>query len=283
MRRTNLIVLIVAILMGGIAAYMARNFIAAQNVQTASPQMTMVVASSHLAFGTALTSDNTAEISWSAGRLPEGAYATKEELLKDGKRAVLSSVGRDEPILRSKITGPGQRASLSALLDEGKRAVTVRVDDVRGVAGFVLPGDRVDVVLIRTVPRPSGPAESISDVLLQHVKVLAVDQLLNERQEAPTVAKAVTLEVETDQAQKVLLATNIGKLSLILRQAGERDAATVRRVTEGDLGVAEYRPATVPAAAAVAMAAAPAPDSSAVVEVVRGTRSEKYNVSRSME
>src|SRR5919106_4439674 len=102
MRRTNLIVLIVAILMGGVAAYMARNLIAAQNVQTASPQGTMVVASTHLAFGTALTSDNTAEISWAAGRLPEGAYATKEELLKDGKRAVLASVGRDEPILRSK-------------------------------------------------------------------------------------------------------------------------------------------------------------------------------------
>ena len=284
MRRTNLIVLMVAILMGGGAAYMARNLIVAQNVQTALPQGTMVVASTPLAFGTALTSENTAEISWSAGRLPEGAYATKDELLKDGKRAVLSSVGRDEPILRSKITGPGQRASLSALLDEGKRAVTVRVDDVRGVAGFVLPGDRVDVVLIRTLPRPSGPPESISDVLLQHVKVLAVDQLLNERQEAPTIAKAVTLEVETDQAQKVLLATNIGKLSLILRQAGEQQASTVRRVTEGDLGVAEYRPAVIPVKQAEPMAAAVPPrDPSVVVEVVRGTRSEKYNVSRSIE
>src|SRR6187455_494941 len=214
MRRGNIFILLIAIVMGGIAAFMARNWITAQaTVQPAAPMGTMVVAAAPLTFGTVLTRENTAEISWSAGRLPEGAYATKEALLKDGKRAVLAPVARDEPILKNKITGPGQRASLSALLDEGKRAVTVRVDDVRGVAGFVLPGDRVDVVLIRTLPRPSGPPESVSDVLLQHVKVLAIDQLLNERQEAPTVAKAVTLEVETDQAQKVLLATNIGKLS----------------------------------------------------------------------
>jgi pilus assembly protein CpaB len=285
MRRSNLLVLLFAIVMGGIAAFMARNWIAAQaSVQPTAPQGTMVVASAPLAFGSALTSDNTTEISWSAGRLPEGAYSTKEELLKDGKRAVLSAVARDEPILKSKITGPGQRASLSALLEEGKRAVTVRVDDVRGVAGFVLPGDRVDVVLIRTVSRANGPAENISDVLLQHVKVLAVDQLLNERQEAPTVAKAVTLEVATDQAQKVLLATNIGKLSLILRQAGEGDAAMVKRITESDLGVAEFRAAERPAPVTTASGpSAPARTSGAVVEVVRGTRSEKYNVSRTIE
>ena len=110
---------------------------------------TIVVATAPLGFGTALTRDNVAEIPWGASRLPEGAYGTRDELFKDGRRVVLSPMQRTEPILKNKITGPGQRASLSALLEEGKRAVTVRVDDVRGVAGFVLPGDRVDVVLLR--------------------------------------------------------------------------------------------------------------------------------------
>src|SRR2546422_198155 len=105
------------------------------------------------------------------------------------------------------------------------RAVSVRVVDVRGVAGFVLPGDRVDIVLLRSVPGPSGSKENISDVLLQHVKVLAVDQLANEQQEKPTIARAVTLELDTDQAQKILLATDVGKLALILRQAGESNPA----------------------------------------------------------
>ena len=278
MRRGNLLVLLIAILMGGIAAFMARNWIAAQATVAPEPVGTIVVAAAPLMFGTALTRENLREIPWPAGRLPEGAFASKEELLKDGRRALLGPVTREEPILKTKITGPDQRASLSALLEDGKRAVTVRVDDVRGVAGFVLPGDRVDVVLIRSMNRPSGPAESISDVLLQHVKVLAVDQLINERQETAKVAQAVTLEVATDQAQKIILATNIGKLSLILRQAGENHAASVRRVTENDLGVTEILSAERPTAASPPKAPVAG---DAVVEIVRGMRSEKYNVLRS--
>jgi pilus assembly protein CpaB len=280
MRKGNLIVLIVAIVMGGMAAFLARNWITAQARNAPPPAGTIVVAAASLTFGTTLSRENIKEIAWPTGRLPDGAFATKEELLKDGRRAVLGPVAREEPILKTKVTGPDQRASLSALLEEGKRAVTVRVDDVRGVAGFVLPGDRVDVVLIRAVPRPnnSGPAEQISDVLLQHVKVLAVDQIVNERQETPTVAKAVTLEVGTDQAQKIILATNIGKLSLLLRQAGENQSASARRITESDLGLIEFHPAQQ---AAAAPSTAPAPAASgAVVEIVRGMRSEKYNVTR---
>jgi pilus assembly protein CpaB len=278
MRKGNLIVLIVAIVMGGMAAFLARNWITAQARNAPPPAGTIVVAAGTLAFGTTLSRENIKEIAWPTGRLPDGAFATKEELLKDGRRAVLGPVAREEPILKTKVTGPDQRASLSALLEEGKRAVTVRVDDVRGVAGFVLPGDRVDVVLIRSIPRPNAPAEQISDVLLQHVKVLAVDQIINERQETPTVAKAVTLEVGTDQAQKIILATSIGKLSLLLRQAGENQSASARRVTESDLGIMEFQPARQ---AAAAPSAAPAPAASgAVVEIVRGMRSEKYNVTR---
>ena len=278
MRRSNLIVLLVAITMGGMAAFLARNWIVAHATVAPPPTGTIVVAAGPMTFGTTLTRENVREISWPASRLPDGAFATKEDLLKDGRRALLGPVTREEPILKTKVTGPDQRASLSALLEEGKRAVTVRVDDVRGVAGFVLPGDRVDVVLIRAINRPGGSADNISDVLMQHVKVLAVDQVVNERQEAPTVAKAVTLEVATDQAQKIILATNIGKLSLILRQAGESHASSVRRVTENDLGIAELQALERPSPAAALVAALP---SGAVVEIVRGMRSEKYSVTRS--
>ena len=182
MRKGNLFILVLAILMGGIAAFMAKNWIQAHATVSPGPNGTIVVANAPLAFGATLRRDNVTEVAWAAAQLPEGAFATRDQLLKEGRRAVLAPVGKNEPILKSKVTGPGQRASLSALLEEGKRAVTVRVDDVKGVAGFVLPGDRVDVVLIRSVHRPNGlPVESFSDVLLQHVKVLAVDQLANER------------------------------------------------------------------------------------------------------
>src|SRR5262245_32180934 len=150
MRKGNLFILLLAITMGGIAALLARNWIA-ERVNIPPPAVgTIVVAAVPLAFGTTLNSDNTTEIPWASGRMPDGAFATKQDLFKDGRRVALGPMQRNELILKTKVTGPGQRASLSSLLDQGKRAVTVRVDDVRGVAGFVLPGDRVDVVLIRS-------------------------------------------------------------------------------------------------------------------------------------
>ena len=201
---------------------------------------TIVVAAAPLAFGAQLTAENVTEIPWNAGDLPEGTFATKQDLLKDGRRMALASIARKEPILRSKITAPGQRATLSTMLDPGKRAVTVRVDDVRGVAGFIQPGDRVDVVLIRTEGE-SKTGESYSDVILQSVKVLAIDQITGERTEKATIAKAVTLEVSAEEAQKILLATNIGRLSLILRQPDEANTDLVRRVTERDLSTSPHQ------------------------------------------
>jgi pilus assembly protein CpaB len=280
MRKGNFFILLLAIAMGGGAAFLARNWIAAQASLAPAEQIgTIVVAAAPVGFGTALTRDNVAEISWSSEKMPEGAYATRDDLFKDGRRVVLAPMQKNELILKTKITGPGQRASLSSLLEDGKRAVTVRVDDVRGVAGFVLPGDRVDVVLIRGVPGPSSSTENISDVLLQHIKVLAVDQVVNERQETPTVAKAVTLEVDTDQAQKVLLATNVGKLSLILRQAGEGHPADVKRVTERDL--ARTEPVVAPAPPAAPVAAPVRRSDSTTVGIIRNMKREEYTVMRS--
>src|SRR5437870_5870585 len=272
MRKGSLFILLLAIVMGSVAAYMARVWIIAQMPVKEATHGTVVVAAAPLAFGTALSRENVTEIDWPAGAVPEGAYATKDQLFKDGRRAALAPLQRNELILKSKITGPGQRATLSALLDEGKRAVTVRVDDVRGVAGFVLPGDRVDVVLIRSGAGANGP-EQFSDVLLQHVKVLAVDQLINERQENPTIAKAVTLEVDTEQAQKILLATNVGKLSLVLRQAGESNAVAAQRVTEKDLSRQE------PVAAPIV--APPVRNNSITVSIIRNMKREEYSVMRS--
>src|SRR5262249_42366364 len=114
--------------MGTMAAFLARNWLQGR-VQTATPTSTIVVAAAPLAFGAPITEDKIAEIAWAATTLPQGAFATKQELLKDGRRVALASIGRNEPVLNNKITGPGQRGSLSSVLEEGKRAVTVRVDD----------------------------------------------------------------------------------------------------------------------------------------------------------
>src|SRR6185437_13689812 len=235
MRGNNLLILGIAIILGVIAAILARNWLVSHERSNQASVGTIVVAAKSLPFGTQLRVDNTIEIPWSSAVLPEGAFPTKEALLKDGQRMTLALIARNEAILRSKVTAPNQPATLSSVLAPGKRAVTVRVDDVRGVAGFIQPGDLVDVVLIRTAAE-SRSDESYSEVIMQSAKVLAIDQITGERTEQPTIAKAVTLEVGIEEAQRILLATNIGRLSLILRQPAEANAAPVHRVTDQDLG-----------------------------------------------
>jgi pilus assembly protein CpaB len=257
MRGNNLIILSLAILLGIVAAVLARNWLARHASSNQAAIGTIVVATKPLTFGSQLTADNTLEIPWSKAALPEGAFASKEALLKDGRRMTLALIAKNEPILRSKITAPNQPATLSSMLTPGKRAVTVRVDDVRGVAGFIQPGDLVDVVLIRTVAE-SRSNDSYSEVILQSAKVLAIDQITGERTEQPTIAKAVTLEVGVEDAQKILLATNIGRLSLILRQPAEAVADSVHRVTERDLDN-RPEPAQIPVQAAPVVAVAPPP------------------------
>jgi pilus assembly protein CpaB len=274
-----------AIVMGAGAALWSRHWLVSHGRASAeaAPIGSIVVATKPLAFGVALTPESITEIPWAATAAPQGAFTTVAALFKDGRRVVLSPLEPNEPVLRSKISEPGQRASLSSLLEDGKRAVTVRVDDVRGVAGFILPGDLVDVVLIGE--NAAARRENYSEILLQGLKVLAVDQLASERQEQPIVPKAVTLEVTPEQAQKILLATNIGHLSLTLRRSTDAKLADAHRVTENDLGEPRARVERVVAApppppAPPVAARPPAPTNTVAVAIVRNMKREEYVVHR---
>jgi pilus assembly protein CpaB len=266
--------------MGGIAAFLARNWLLSRT-EVSTPTATIVAASKQLPFGTPLADDNTQEIPWAAKTLPPGAFPSKKELFKEGRRITLANIESDEPILSSKITGPGQRASLSTLIDPDKRAITVRVDDVRGVAGFILPNDRVDVVLIRT-ETVDGARKDFSDLLLQDVKVIAVDQIFSEQKDRPVVAKAVTLEVTPQQAQKISLANNIGHLSLILRKAGDSHVVANQSISQSDLiendGL-RHEAAAVPLPPVLEKpVVVERPPSDATVTIVRDLKSQDYKV-----
>src|ERR1700722_3722822 len=233
-RSSNLAILVVAVILGGFAAFLARSWLQSHSTGTeAQKTVPILVATDTLAFGAPIGAKDVREIDWPAQSSPEGAFANFAELTKNGRRITLSPFVRDEPIISSKVSAPDQRASLSAVIEKGKRAVTVAVDDVRGVAGFIFPGDFVDVALTRT-DNSAGP-QNFSAVILQHVKVLAIDQMAGQRQEHPTVAKAVTVEVDPDQALRILLAANVGKLSLILRQPAEVALGPDAKVTDRDL------------------------------------------------
>lgn len=245
---------------------------------------TVVVAAVPLRFGLELGKQHLREVAWPDGAVPAGAFGSVSEFLgPEGKRVVLAAMEPNEPVLRSKVTGPGQRGTLSAVIREGMKAVTLRVNDVFGVAGFVLPGDRVDVLLTRQSERGDG----YTDVLLQNVRVLGVDQVADERADKPSVVKAVTLEVGTSEAQKVALAGSVGSLSLTLRRAGESAVEATRRIGLGDLGAG---PATlvaetgeknrlIPSAHDVAGRPAPEPGQlMARVGVMRASVRQDYDV-----
>ena len=192
---------------------------------------TVVVAKQPLRFGTELNASMLEEAPWPAASMPSGAFTKISDVLHGGRRVVLTAIEPNEPVLSLKITGPGQRATLSALVKPGMKAVTIRVNDVEGVGGFVLPGDRVDVVLTRQLDKGSATTE----VVLQNTRVLAVDQVSDERAAKAAVAKSVTLEVSTVEAQKVWLASSVGNLSLLLRQAGDTAETKSRKITLNDL------------------------------------------------
>ena len=269
MRTSTVIMAALAGVFGLLAVFVAQAWLSRQDEQlrlknamnqpVPAATRTVVVASSPLRFGNPLSSGNLREIAWPEGSLPEGSFSSIQDLLKSGKRIVLSPIEPNEPVLGSKLTGPGQRATLSAVLHEGMKAVTVRVSDIEGVAGFILPGDRVDVLLTRRADK-SG----MTDVVLQNTRVLAIDQLADERSDKPAVVKAVTLEVDTVAAQKLTLASQVGTLALALRKAGEEIATGQRRVSIEDLGRD-----TAPVAG---------PKRFSTVTVIRGVKKEEYGV-----
>ncbi len=241
MRSSTIIMVAVAAVFGLLAVFVAQSWINRQaearlksiEAQKAPPAAmhTLVVASRALRFGTELTSGTLREMPWSSDVMPAGGFSSIRDVLASGRRIVLSPIEINEPILSAKITGAGQRATLSALITDGKKASTIRVNDVDGVAGFVLPGDHVDVMLSRQIDKGTA----VNDVVLKNAKVLAVDQLADERADKPSLVKAVTLEVDMAGAQKLSLAGQIGSLSLALRRAGDTEPVNSHPITLTDL------------------------------------------------
>ncbi|MGE3246340.1 MAG: Flp pilus assembly protein CpaB [Beijerinckiaceae bacterium] len=233
---------------------------------------TIVVAAKPLRFGNDVSADQLKEIPWPNGELPQGAFRQVRDIFKDeGRRVALAAMEANEPLLATKITGPGQKANLASLIDNGMKAITVRVDDVVGVAGFVLPGDRVDILLTRK----RKDEEAFADNILQNIRVLAIDQKADDRLDKPSVARAVTLEVSTEQAQRLIVAQKVGTLTLVLRPIGEARIEPGRRISSSQLAGGAARPQPVEQAPAPAVS----PDNGTVtVNVIRSTKRQEYAV-----
>lgn len=274
MRRLGLIVLAVAVIIGLAAIWGLVNL---QKARASANNATVVVAARGIDLGQSLTPDMLRLQAWPANALPEGAFTSIADVAGAEPRVALRAIEANEPILASRVSGAGGRATLSATIAPGHRAVAIRVNDVVGVAGFVLPGDYVDVLLTRTEGQNFNNSNMRADLLIANVRVLAVDQTASESQDNPQVARAVTIEVTPEDGQKVALASEIGTLSLALRRADEvGDGATSQpqetiRIEDLRAEIAGARAQPIAAhAPAPAPRRAPARPSGASIEIVRG-------------
>lgn len=309
----NLLIVAIAALLGIVAVIIANGYLsgAEKQQETAAEQGRLIqiaVARVPIEYGAQLSAENIRMVSWPSTSIPAGAFQSPKGLYGGEPRIVLRPIEAGEPILPGKITGFGGRASLSELLETDMRAVAVRINDVAGVAGFVLPGDRVDILLTRTpkLDGEVGEIDPVTDILLQNVRVLAIDQTPNEKATEPNIGKTATVSVDQQSAQKLALAGQVGNLSFALRNAANMDefaSSTVgtRDLGQANTGVSLYAGAgerravtpafaanpfpypTLPAAAAprgAVVMARPRPANSVGVEIVRGTTSSNYDVTR---
>ena len=267
MKTRAYVMLGLALLLAVASVFLARSWIQDRMQPVAAvqdkPQVEttkVVVAASQLHFGNKIRREHLRVVDWPAAAVPEGSFKSVDDILgkkEDAKkgagketnkeiraRVALRTIEVNEPILKSKITGFGGRASLSTLIAPGMRATTIRVNDITGVAGFVLPGDRVDILLTRDPAgggggRRQGGGNLQTDVFLQNMKVLAIAQDANEDRNKPAVVKAVTLEVTPTQGQKLTLAQKLGSLSLSLRHVNTVDAIAPQSIKARDLRIGE--------------------------------------------
>ncbi|MGQ7829467.1 Flp pilus assembly protein CpaB [Altererythrobacter sp. Z27] len=295
MRGRNLLIVGLAIVLGLIAVYLANSYFSGveqrQAREAEEGQMArIVVASQDFQFGTPLATTNLRLANWPANSVPQGAFQSVEEATRGG-RVALRPIVIGEPILASKVSGEGGRAVLSAILPEELRAVSIPVNQVSGVGGFVRAGDVVDVLLTRQIPGDGADAQDqMTSVVLENVLVLAIDQVADENQTNPQIGQTATVQTDILGAQKLTLARQVGSLSLALRNVENQAVGGTRTVTPADLGGAGFyiaskssAPAETQAAPATGRSssgAAPRRPSGPTMSIVRGVEATTYEVKR---
>lgn len=187
----------------------------------------VVVASAPITRGAVIQPTQLKVVNYPAGSVPAGSFTAINQLTggKDQQRIATRDLGVDEPVLKTRVTDPGAKLTMASELDPGMQAVTFRTGDVQGVAGFVFPNDRVDILLSRTVANGRLP---LTQVIAQNVRIMGIDQSDDQEQSKPAVVKAITVEVTPEQAQQITLAATMGTVSLSLRHV--QDTAPITKV-----------------------------------------------------
>lgn len=260
-RSRTLMLFVLAVLLGGGAVWMANRWVLAQLKPTAGSDAAIVVAALEIPFGYKVEPAHVKLVSWPKTTLPP-QYSTdvKDVLGKVATQTIYPGEVMIESRLREHLGG----STLSALITPNMRAVTVRVNDVVGVGGFLLPNNRVDVLATRRDQRDS---EARTRTILENIKVLAVDQEASQDKEKPVVVRAVTLEMTPEQAEIVVTATEEGSIQLALRNPLDDRAAPKPQLANA--------PAPLPTLAPVVKPIRRAHPAGPTVNVIKGTTASR--------
>jgi pilus assembly protein CpaB len=269
------LVLLLALAAGGGLAYGTYSYMQNVQVRTLSmPTKPVVVAAADLELGALLRPDDVRVVEWPASALPAGAFTTPDEVV--GRGLVMPMI-QNEPILPMKLASKEAGSGLPVVIPEGKRAVSVRVNEVIGVAGYVLPGYRVDV--LATASPSEKREDTTTKLVLSNVQVLAAGTKMEQdtEQGKPVSVNVVTLLVTPEESEALTLGATEGKIQLALRNPLDKGTPVTPGIKPASLlgQVAAARP---PAArgtartsrpvATVATVAAPEP----TVEIIRGDK-----------
>jgi pilus assembly protein CpaB len=235
MRNKRLIMALTgAVLCGLIGVMLITRYLS--NVQAFTKDLgNVVVAKAEIPLGEKITAEQLALAPIPNGSLPEGVFRKMDEVVG---RVAITPIGMRETITNMKLAPAGTGAGLSAVIPEGYRAMTIKVDDVVGVSGFIMPGSFVDIVAIIVPVSQAGAMNGpISKIVLQNIKVLAsgakIDSPENQRQ--PSEVKAVTVQVTPEQAEKLVLAANEGKLQLVMRNYSDQEDTQTKGANKSTL------------------------------------------------
>lgn len=224
MRKNAFLFLFLAVAAGGVAAMLAARLLeppeAAADEGSAIAMKSVAVAARDMNVGTLLTAEDVRLVNWPAGQIPEGYSSSIPDLIG---RGLLTPVSTNEPLLASKMASRESGGGMLIMIPAGKRAMSVRVDDVVGVSGFVLPGTRVDVLV--TIERAAGQEQPATRLVLQNLEVVSAGKSIERDVEGkPQEVSVVTLVVGPEEAEKLALAHTSGRLQLALRNPLDLDS-----------------------------------------------------------
>jgi pilus assembly protein CpaB len=268
-KKRLVVVVLMALTSGALAGYLALGYLESQGgslIASEPPENRLALAARDLPAGAVLGAEDIRVVPWPSADLPRGFSSSSEELVGRGLMTPLSA---DEPILVSKLADHASGGGLPILIPEGMRAVSVRVDEVIAVAGFVTPGTLVDVLV--TISQGSGSGNSITRVILQNVRALAAGQSVQRDEEGkPQTVSVVTLLVTPEQGERLVLASNEGRIQLALRNMIDLEDITTAGIRVPQLIAGMDASGNATAGRPRAPTTTPRSPASTIIETIRG-------------